>query len=139
MSKKLIHWSDSYSVGYSEIDDQHKKLVEMINQLYEAFLQGKADSITGDIIQKMMDYTILHFTEEEKFFEKHNYPGRASHIAEHRSFVERIEVFRDDFRNESMTISYEIMHFLRDWLISHIQDSDKEYSKYFKSKAIKRL
>ncbi|MFA6400257.1 MAG: bacteriohemerythrin [Salinivirgaceae bacterium] len=137
--KVLINWSDNYSVGYAEIDEQHKKLVEMINTLYFSFTQGDADKIIEPILNEMIQYTDYHFKIEEEYFEKYNYPGKQEHKIEHQHFVEKISTFHNDYKSGSITVSYEIMDFLKDWLISHIKTSDKKYSNYFKNQNMSKL
>ncbi len=134
MTKTLIIWTDKYSVGYDEIDSQHKKLARMINDLYASFTQGKADEIIENILTEMIKYTDYHFKTEEKYFEKYNYSETKLHKEQHQEFVTKVTVFYDDFKNGSITITYDTMNFLRDWLLKHIQGSDKKYSIEFKNK-----
>ena len=139
MAKKLITWTDKYSVGYEEIDNQHKKLAGMINELYDSFTKGKADEVAETIVKKMIEYTDYHFKTEEKYFEKYNYSETELHIEQHQGFVKQVSNFYDELKNGSVTISYEIMNFLRDWLLNHIQGSDNKYSEEFQSKNITEL
>ena len=139
MSKNLIEWSEKYSIGYDEIDDQHKKLVEMINELYNSFLKGEADKVAESIIQKMIEYTDYHFKTEEKYFEKYNYSDTELHIEQHKGFVDQVTNFFNEFKKGSVVISYDIMNFLRDWLVAHIQNSDTKFSAEFQAKDIVKL
>jgi len=139
MSKILINWTDAYSIGYSEIDDQHKKLVEMINVLYDAFSQGAVDNVIEDILDGMIKYTDYHFKTEEKYFEKHSYSDAPAHIKQHEEFVLRVTDFFQEYKKGSETLTYDIMQFLRDWLLNHIKDSDKKYCAEFRKKSIVEL
>ena len=139
MAKELIKWAEKYSVGYEEIDNQHKKLAGMINELYSAFLEGKANDIVENILSEMIKYTDYHFKTEEKYFEKYNYSDTQVHIKEHQSFVSQVTIFFNDFKKGSVSVSYDIMNFLRDWLVKHIQGSDNKYSLEFQNKNIENL
>ena len=139
MAKKLIDWKEKYSVFYDEIDEQHKKLVDMINELYDSFTQGKADDVVEDILIKMIKYTDYHFKTEEKYFEKYTYSNTEEHIKEHKKFVSDVTDFYKDFKNGSISLSYDIMTFLRNWLLEHIYGSDKKYALEFKKKNIDKL
>ncbi|MEA2041021.1 MAG: bacteriohemerythrin [Bacteroidota bacterium] len=112
MTKKLIIWADKYSVGYDEIDNQHKKLVEMINDLHISFTEGKTDKLAEGIVKKMIEYTDYHFKTEEKYFEKYNYSETQLHIEQHLSFVKQVTTFYDEFKKGNVTITYDIMNFL---------------------------
>ena len=139
MAKQLIIWAEKYSVGYEEIDNQHKKLAGMINELYDSFVRGKADEVAETIIKEMIEYTDYHFKTEEKYFVKHNYSETQLHIEEHKGFVNQVVTFYEDLKKGSVTISYDVMNFLRDWLLEHIQGSDVKFGKEFKSRNITEL
>ncbi len=133
MAKNLITWADKYSVGYKEIDDQHKKLVDMINDLYASFIQGKADETIENILTEMINYTDYHFKIEEKYFEKYNYSDTKLHKEQHQGFVDKVTDFYNDYKNGNVTISYDVMDFLRKWLLNHILISDKKFVNEFKN------
>ncbi len=139
MAKDLIIWTDKYSVGYEEIDNQHKKLAGMINELYSSFTKGKAETVAENIIKKMVEYTDYHFKTEEKYFKKYGYSDTQLHTEEHQGFVAQVTTFYEDYKSGSVTISYDLMNFLRDWLLKHIQGSDKKYSDEFQNKNISTL
>ena len=139
MSDKLINWEEKYSVGFEEIDTQHKNLVEMINELHNSFTQGKADELAKDIIDEMIKYTDYHFKTEEKYFKKHNYSEIKKHMEQHKGFVAQVTSFQKDFIARKVTITYDLMNFLRDWLLNHIQVSDKKFGLEFQKRNIKVL
>lgn len=74
----FFDWKDSYSVGVKEMDNQHKVLVDLINQLHTAMTAGKGSSVAGPIISEMVRYTKFHFDAEEKLMTTHGYPGLGS-------------------------------------------------------------
>lgn len=128
----LITWSDKYSVEIKEIDDQHKILVGMINELHDSMKQAKSREASLKIINKMAEYTKFHFTTEEKYMKRFKYPDYEEHKLEHDKFVAKVEQFRNDYENEKAGVSYEIMNFLKDWLLGHIQLTDRKYVGLFK-------
>ena len=136
MEKKLIIWDDYYSVGYDLIDEQHKKLVEMINELYSAFISGTAQKKAADIVNEMIKYTDYHFKTEEKFFEEFNYPEIDEHKIIHKSFVDKVIEVKEGLDSKKVTVSYDIMNFLRKWLLEHILQEDKKFAKFFKDNNI---
>ncbi len=84
----------------------------------------------------MVKYTNYHFKTEEKYFDKYNYSDTKLHKEQHHGFVVKVTKFRDDLKNGSLTTTYDTMNFLRDWLLTHIQDSDKKYVTEFKNNNI---
>lgn len=131
MEKAFFSWKDSYSVNISEIDEQHKVLIKIINDLYEAFVNKEHASKIDEIIGRMADYASMHFGTEESYFEKFGYKEASGHINEHEKFIEQVYNFRYDYKNNKTTLTYEVLTFLQKWLANHIQVSDKKYSAFF--------
>ena len=130
--KILIHWDSSYSIGVKVIDEQHKKLIDIINKLYSGFLNAEANKILGDILQEVYDYTKFHFDFEENLLTKNQYPKLKEHIEEHEKFVGKTKEFLEIQRKGSKVLTYEVMNFLRKWLLEHIAEEDKKYVSYLK-------
>jgi len=132
-----MKWDPIYSVGIKEIDDQHRKLIEYINELNTAMGQGKGKEVIKKTLEKLSAYTVSHFKVEEKYFTIHGYPETAQHKTSHDNFVSKINDFKDQFENGKVTLTIQVMNFLRDWLKNHILGEDKKYSIYFEEKGIK--
>jgi hemerythrin len=132
----LIEWSEDLSVNIAEIDRQHQKLITMINELHDAMKERRTDEVLGKIIDSLVNYTETHFAFEEGYFEEFNYPATKSHKKEHDNFAEKISKFKDDFDNKKILLSTAITDFLKDWLVTHIQGTDKQYSDYFNQKGL---
>lgn len=129
-------WNDSYSVGVREIDGQHKILVNMLNELYDAMQSGKSNDILGGIILKLVNYTKTHFATEERYFERFGYPETLAHKKEHEKFTQKVLAFKGDFDSGKTALTVGITSFLKDWLVSHIQVIDKKYGPFFNSKGL---
>ncbi len=127
----LITWDDSLSVKVSLFDNQHKKLVDLINTLNDAMRDGKGKEVLEPIIKELVNYAVMHFSAEESYFKKYGYAGASQHIAEHRAFVNEVEKFKKEFEAGSVGLSVKVMSFLSNWLKSHIMGTDKKYSDFF--------
>ena len=136
MNEELISWSDDFSVGYEIVDNQHKKLCNMVNELYNSFVEGDTDTKIDKILGEMISYTDYHFKTEEEMFEKHDYSDTAVHKKQHKDFVDQVTTFHNDFKAGSEAVTYEVMDFLKEWLLNHIGQSDKKWGAEFKSKNI---
>lgn len=136
MEKKLITWSEEYELGFKTVDEQHEKLVDLINKLYNAFMLAEANEVISGILDDMLDYTVYHFKAEEDFFEAQGYSDSEKHKKEHELFVEKTKGFVEKFSQNDADLTYDVMNFLRGWLLAHILGSDKEYSRYFISKGV---
>ncbi len=129
-SKKLV-WSDDFSVNVEEIDNQHKKLFDMVNSYYEAFHQKKSAEAVGKLINGLAEYTISHFKKEEGYFEKFGYEDTVAHKKEHTDLLDKVTDITNRVKVGKMVLSVEIGDFLKDWLNTHIKKVDKKYSKCF--------
>ncbi len=127
----LIEWDDSLSVKVSIFDNQHRRLVDLINSLNEAMRDGKGRDVIGSIIKELSNYAVMHFGTEESYFKKYHYADAQQHIAEHRAFVEEVERFRKEFDAGSIGLSIKVMSFLSNWLKNHIMGTDKKYTPFF--------
>jgi hemerythrin len=79
----------------------------------------------------MIEYEAIHFTTEEKYFDQFDYPDKEKHKEEHQHFVGKIREIKEGFDQDRVMISIEVMDFLKNWLVNHIQGSDKQYGPYF--------
>ncbi len=129
---ELIKWTDEYSVGITEIDNQHKGLVIIINDLFELMSVGKAKTKMNEIFDHLTDYTKKHFYTEELMLVKYAYKGLDKHKEEHKMFIEKLNGLKSELEKGDITISLKTLNFLKDWLLNHILISDKKYSTHIK-------
>ena len=132
----FIEWQDKFSVGVDICDNQHKGLIEILNNLHKNMKQGKAKEIIGNTIDELIQYTEKHFKTEEDLFEQYKYPEKESHNKEHHDFIKKVVEFRSDFESGQILISVNLLQFLKTWLFNHISVVDKKYGRFFISKNI---
>jgi hemerythrin len=125
----LLEWSDEFSVGNDEIDNQHKMLFELVNRLLLAAVKREGPATVAQILDALVDYTRTHFVLEEDLLGAVGYAGLDTHRQEHRQFVEKMESVTRKFREEERTVTVELISFLRRWLREHILKTDKAYAK----------
>ncbi len=133
----LIEWDASYSVNIELIDEQHKMLVKMINDLYDAMNSQKEKEILEKLINRISVYAAMHFAREENFLDMFGYPDADSHKDVHNDFEDRVTRFEDDFAKGRQNLSMDIMKFLSDWLIDHIKGVDQKYSSFLNERGVK--
>jgi len=121
----LINWNDeTLSLGIEFIDSQHKVLVGYINELDELIKKNENKEDVSIIFNKLVDYTQYHFSSEELYFEGLNANDLTLHKLQHKHFIEQLNLFKDE---TTENISKDLLHFLLDWLVTHIQCEDKKY------------
>ncbi len=133
---ELVSWKPDYSVEVDQIDVQHQKLVKMINDLYAAMKEGKGKEVIGKILDGLLNYTKVHFRDEEKLMAQAGYGDIPAHHKIHEEFVQKVDEFNKDFESGKVLLSIEILSFLRDWLINHIMGTDRNYISAMHDKGI---
>ena len=130
----LTEWNDSLVLGVDRIDDDHEKLVGMLNDCYCAFMLNNHDRELAAIIKELRGYTHYHFEHERKLMIDRGYPESASHFEAHEQFTCTIQEFADRFHAGESFIAHDVLTFLSGWLVAHIQKSDREFVAFLKAK-----
>ncbi len=126
----LFEWTDELSVDIQEIDNQHKVLINILNQLFTAVAERKSEKIIGETLDALMDYTRTHFELEENLMRSAGYGGADfdAHLAMHHIFVDRMDSIASKFLSENKAVTFELLNFLKHWLRDHIMVTDKKYA-----------
>lgn len=133
----FISWDEKYSVGVGELDAQHKQLVKLLSDLYDAMQAQHAADVVGKILNELVRYTKTHFASEERYMAQAGYPDLAAQKREHEAFTAKIQKFKEEFDAGRTSLSVSLATFVKDWLFSHISGSDKKYGPFLNSKGIK--
>ena len=132
----LIDWNDRYSVNVKQFDDQHKKLIKMLNDLHEAMKQGKGQEALADILAGLVKYTNNHFADEERLMKLHQYAGYEQHKKEHNMLVIQVFEVQRNYHEGKTVPTQAVMTFLNEWLQKHIQGEDKKYGPFLNGKGV---
>ena len=133
---ELFPWTEKLALGIDKIDDQHKKLVSLTNQLHRAMKAQAGIKEAGKILDDLAEYTLYHFEFEEKLFDKYGYSEREEHKKYHRTLVDSVVTFQKDFKSGKAGLTMELMLFLTNWLKDHIMKTDRAYVSVLKDKEI---
>ncbi len=120
-------WTEKYSVGIQLVDDQHKRLVEMVDDLYEAMKAGRGNEILGTVFNNLLAYTRLHFAQEENLMRQCGFPGFAEHKQLHEQLTKQVIDLGEQFKAGKSSLTVHLASFLKDWLVDHIQGTDRKY------------
>ncbi len=131
-----LNWSDDYSVGIPTIDNEHKLLVSLVNDMSRALDTHREfqSQIIGDILNTLVHCIHSHFESEEHFLLSNDYPEYSAHKAEHTILRERLERFEKRFRAENVSFTEDMLLYLKDWLVRHIILHDCKFGSYFRNK-----
>lgn len=132
-----IEWKEEYSVGVEEIDDQHKDLIGLILDLFNAINEKKTKEQLGEILKDLIEFADTHFSTEEKYFEEFDYENKEEHAKEHRDFAAKVIGLNEKYENNEIEISFELIDFLEDWLLDHLIEQDQKYKECFAKHGLK--
>lgn len=132
----LIYWKDEMVVGVKDFDEQHKKLVNLVNKLYETIKSGGDKDQKQKLVEQLKTYAKTHFTLEERMMSAFGYPDYEKHKIEHARFLAKIKEIRKELHNEEGPLNQEVLYLLRDWLYEHITKTDKKYNSFFHTKGL---
>lgn len=125
-----IQWRDAYNTGVELFDQEHHKIVELMNTMFAAILSKGEKKIFEKVCEDIIAYTEYHFAHEEKAMALVSYPGVEEHIADHKWLKQEAEKIQEVIKNNFPEGAKELYVFLRQWLVDHIQIVDKQYSSY---------
>ncbi len=129
----LIPWTNDLSINISDIDEQHRGLIDIINSLHDAMLHGKGKSAVGGLIDKLAQYTAKHFKYEEEQLVACGYPELSTHRKTHADLVDTVKGLHQKIKGGGKLVELEMKKFLQNWLTDHIQKSDKRYAPFLQS------
>ncbi len=122
--------TDELLTGIDEIDTQHRKLFQLVNGLNAAIALKESHTIVGQTIGELVEYTRTHFATEEAIMARCHYPQIAQHKKEHKKLLHRVLIFKNMYEHGAPNIESEILCFLKDWLLNHIEKTDMDYAPF---------
>jgi hemerythrin len=132
VNNNLVTWSSTYSVGVKVIDDQHKGLLNLVNDMYNHVTGNEEEerAYFQNVIRQAVNYVKIHFATEEKIMKTTKFQGYHEHKRSHDSFIlSVVDIIRDFEAGKRVTLA-SFVHFLKDWILTHIAIMDKQYFDY---------
>src|SRR5690349_2742165 len=122
----IFEWNKSLLLGHAKIDADHRRLVDLVERLYDAMQAGEGHAVCAQILGDLVAYTKTHFEMEEALMAANGYPRLAEHRAQHAKLVHDVLDFKTRLDGGSTKLTVSLFRFLKDWLTNHIQHSDRD-------------
>ncbi|MBF0141086.1 MAG: bacteriohemerythrin [Magnetococcales bacterium] len=135
--KPFFQWNEKLTIGLQDIDADHRKLVDIINQLHQCMKNGVEKDVASKILKQLAEYTVSHFKREEDYFDRYGYPDSVVHKEEHGKLVASVLGLMHAFESGSFSALIDLLGFAKSWLVGHIMDSDMDYGPYLKEKGVR--
>lgn len=135
-----VEWSDSYLLGIPEIDNQHKKLLKVANDLFDAVTGSPGDFKLNfsKTLKSLTDYTVYHFSSEEKFMRGFGYTGTDAHKMAHDGFVSEVSAQIKALGAASPAAGLRFYKYIASWVVTHIAKADVIWAKYVLSEMARK-
>ena len=131
-----IQWKEEYSVGITHIDQDHKKLINLLNQFTIAYDHAMSEDFEREALEELVNYTVYHFNREEDLMREHGYPDFIAHQEKHQEMIKQVGNFVELYNEKGHDALKEISEYLTVWLINHINGTDKEYTQYLNDRGV---
>jgi len=130
----FLVWSSTYEFGIEEIDSQHKRWLEILNNFYDHLSEGQLKSKLISLLDEAIEYTLFHFASEETFMATMGYPHIDDQKKMHQNIASLLTDFKKDALNDKIIVSTIVTKELKKWFNEHILIEDMKYAEFFKSK-----
>jgi hemerythrin len=127
---KDVVWSKILSVGVDEIDEDHRKLLNIFNILNHAVIDGEPPEYLAAILKELINCTVWHFSHEERLMLKHYFDGAEAHKAAHQELIKAARELQQTILQSDQPIAEEHLAFLERWLTEHILTADLRLGAY---------
>ena len=133
----MIEWEEKYSIGISIVDEEHKELIRIMNAAMVAKQHNDNIDEISELLKELTTYALKHFSTEEYYMVEFNYPEFQYHKGEHHDFSKKAIEYCNRVIKGDCHIANEILEYLKQWLVNHIQITDKKYVECFRKNGIK--
>jgi hemerythrin-like metal-binding protein len=127
---KNITWDQSLSVDVDEIDEDHRRLVDLFNLLSHAVAEKESSEYIEALLEELIACTVWHFRHEERLMIKHGYDGFAAHRDEHSELIDSVRDLQQKFHDANKQLTSDDVEYLSDWLTGHIMGQDMRLGYY---------
>ena len=134
--RRRVDWRDEYSVNIESIDRQHKKLINLINMLQTTVDYSTGEEFERECLAAVVEYTKTHFVYEEGLMRQYGYPDFEAHKAQHQKMIDKVNDLLAEYEKHPENAMKDTLDFLKQWLIRHINGTDKQYSDFLLSKGV---
>ena len=136
LAHEIFRWSKTYSVHIAVLDEQHRHLVETLNELHHALAAGHGNSVLDQVLQKLLNYAREHFATEERLMKQHTFPGLPTHRTQHQEFLDKIAEFEQARAAGKPGVPVSLLFFAEAWLKQHVRKTDQLYSGFLNARGV---
>lgn len=137
VSTATFRWTEAYRVNIAALDQQHQQLFDTVNELDQALRSREGGSAIEPVLDRLVNYALVHFAAEESLMQQHDFPGLPTHRSQHEAFRRKIAAYLEDQRAAKPGVPVSLLFFIQDWLKQHVLKADKQYSAYLNARGVR--
>jgi hemerythrin len=132
-----FRWTEAFRVNIAVLDQQHQQLIDTMNQLDQALRKGEGKAALDAVLDKLVEYALVHFATEESLMEQHQFPGLFSHRAQHEEFRKRLAEYLEAHKASKPGVPVSLLFFMQEWIKEHLSKTDKLYSAFLNARGVR--
>jgi hemerythrin len=132
-----FRWTEVFRVNIAVLDQQHQQLIDTMNQLDQALRKGEGKAALDQVLDKLVEYALVHFATEESLMEQHQFPGLFSHRAQHEEFRKRLAEYLEAHKAGKPGVPVSLLFFMQEWIKEHLSKTDKLYSAFLNARGVR--
>jgi hemerythrin len=125
-----INWTDDLNIGIESIDEQHRHIVNLVNNLHDTHLRGEI-SVANTLLVELIEFKVFHCAHEESLLKQSDFPLFKIHKHSHERIINQCLVLLQRTENGEYVVK-EALAFLRETLVSHMKGEDADYAIYLR-------
>jgi hemerythrin-like metal-binding protein len=133
----LVAWKHTCSVGVRAMDDEHAIMIDAMNELRQALVSGSNQAVTNEQRNKLIEFTRMHFRNEENLLAQFDFPGLARQQSEHRRLLAQLQDSLHRQQQGQAAPTGDLLSFLHDWFLDHVEGEDRKYGPWLNSHGVK--
>ena len=130
----LMAWNDAFATNVGDVDAHHKKLIDLINEIYRGIMLEKGIDVVDKALGGLVEFTVMHFAYEESLFDKYGYDDTLAHKKKHKTLLAQVGDYVAKYKEGDTDVSHELLSFLKNWLTKYIMGVDQKYVSFLKDK-----
>ncbi|MBR9972322.1 bacteriohemerythrin [Magnetospirillum sulfuroxidans] len=132
----LLTWSGELSVGVSALDDDHRHLVDLINEMSAAIDNRRGAQVVGSVLGRLGQHVADHFAREESLLHASHYPEADDHAQQHAATITRLRELQALAAEDDTKAAHAVLDFLKAWFINHVVGNDLKLRDFFREKGV---
>ena len=132
----ILEWEEKYSVGFPVIDQQHRNMLSIGNQLLLSLQTNQAKQETLQVLEALITESERHFQTEEELMQRSGFGSYVTHKIDHDSLKAQIKILKRECENDRVKAGNHLISIVRNWLLEHVMSYDKGLGRFLVERKI---